>query len=260
MNSILRASPEAGCPSAPHGPDLDVPADCQPRPSGPRNDGQPLSGRHPYETQGESKVAVVQISLSASPRLASPRLAVWSFRAPFFVIPSAAEESDTPIPTTTLSIAFPDLRTPSSPTPIGDPGGRGYPLVMSSSSEAKDLQHTGQPPRRGRSRTALGTTGNAAIPTPSIPPHTPIVTPHSDAGPVPTVGPYRVVVPGKQRHPVPDTGPVPTVGRGAGYARHVQPPTGRRHPTFITPFGHRKAIRFPKPLNTTERHGPDRVS
>ena len=61
------------------------------------------------------------------------------------------------------------------------------------------------------------------------------VTPHSDAGPESALplSSYR-------RKPV-SMGP----GRGGGYARHVQLPTGRQHPIFITSCGLHKAIVIP---------------
>ncbi len=64
---------------------------------------------------------------------------------------------------------FPGRRTPSSPTQIGDPGGRGYHPNPQTHQTPSHPNH----PRRGRSRTALRTTGNAATPTHTPPPSSP---------------------------------------------------------------------------------------
>ncbi len=85
---------------------------------------------------------------------------------------------------------FPDLRTPSSPTQIVDPGGRGYPHQPATQPHPARSPTTpvGAVRERPWYGARLQPTAPNSLPAFSQPVVPSIVSPHSDAGPVPTVG------------------------------------------------------------------------
>ncbi len=124
--------------------------------------------------------------------------------------------------------------SPHALTPVSSTG-----QALNLSRETGEATNETGSPMRGRYPRWAHTDSSYPLSSPRTPYP---VSPHPDAGPVPTVGPYRVVVPSIVS-PHSDAGPVPTVGCGGGYARHVQPQTGRRTPSSSPPAAQARPLR-----------------